>query len=355
MIYISLLLLSIIAFGLSFGSCLALRRLAPKLGLIDFSGKEERKDHHGNPSLVGGAAIVLSAIIVSTIWFISPLDNITPLLWGMALYVALGMWDDAKNIPALTKLSMQVLISAGVIYLFDFALHNLGHLSGNDVFSLGDLASVFTLICILAYINAFNMIDGIDGLSGGVAVSTFIFLWLIAFTAELIQLQDILLILTMATLGFLVLNMRSPLRRKALIFLGDGGSLSISFAIAYCAVSLGNEYSANTALPSPIIYAFILGYPIFDMLVVMAKRFSKGLSIFAADTSHFHHLLKVRGIKIPLVPMILIGLSAFYSIAGLLLWKFDVSQNLCLVIWFALLALHYYATRLTEQKNYRNQ
>lgn len=352
MIFASIILIGLSAFISSFLFVLGFRKIAPKLGLIDESGREKRKDHHGHPALVGGAAITLAVVFASFIWFSGfQLETLISLILGMGLYFLLGIFDDAFNIPALSKLFLQILIATGIIFFFDFALHNLGHLyGGDDIFSLGDLAPAFTLMCILIYINAFNMIDGLDGLSGGVALVTLIFMGLISIIGGLVVMQDLIIILSMATLGFLVLNIRSPLRRKALVFLGDSGSLSLSFALAWCAIYMGNEYSANYNLPAPITYAFILAYPIFDMLIVMMSRFNKGLSIFAPDTNHLHHLLKRKGISIGNISALLIGLSGSYGLVGLILWQADIQQNISLLIWFLLLAVHYGFYRLAEAK-----
>lgn len=342
MIYLSHIALSFFSFLLSFGLVHFLRRIAPKLNLIDESGSETRKDHHGRPALVGGSAIIAASLIAAAVWFSTEqLNQLVPLIWGATLYTLLGIFDDAKNVPALSKLVLQIFIAFTVVIFFDFSLYNLGHINGYDVFSLGNLARSFTILCILAYINAFNMVDGLDGLAGGIAFISFLILGGIAFVGNLIALQDMLMILAMSTFGFLVLNMRSPLRRKALVFLGDGGSLSLAFSIAFCAIVLGNEYSADNSLPAPIIYAFILAYPIYDMITVTLRRFSAGSSIFAADTNHLHHLLKKRGLTVGKTSISLIILSSIYSLTGIILWLLHPPQKLCLGIWILMLFMHY--------------
>ena len=342
MIFLSFILVGLSAFLLTFLLCLVIRKASPRMGLIDITGREARKDHGGKPALVGGIAIFLGLFSTSFFWLTpSTFQTFITLFWGMAMFLALGIYDDARHVPALAKLGLQIIIASIVVFGFEMKLYNLGYLNGEDLFSLGDLAGVFTVICILVFTNAFNLVDGLDGLSGSIALIMALTMGGIANISGLIHIQDVLMILASCLCGFLILNMRSPLRKKAIVFMGDGGSLSISYALAWTAIALGNEYSATPLTPPPMTYAYILAYPIFDMLTVMLDRFHRGNSLFAPDTNHLHHVLKKLGLRVRVVALLLTALSTFYAVTGLALWICDIPQNVSLILWGIMLGAHY--------------
>lgn len=350
---LSPIILGTTTFLLCFCLCLVFRKLAHKLGLIDITGSEERKDHIGNPALVGGTAIFLTIAIMSFIWLAKEhLYSFIPVLTGMGAFVVIGVYDDARHIPALKKLSLQIAVITSTVIIFDTQINNLGHIiSASNPLELGMLAPVFTILCILLYINAFNLIDGVDGLAGMIALYTTFFLGMIAAKADMASYPTIGLIILCAISGFLVLNLRTYWRRKALVFLGDSGSLSLSFALALIIITMASHTPQNTLSPPPIVYAFILSYPIYDMVSVMLYRFSIGRSIFAADTNHLHHLLKNTGIPVSRTTLILSSLSTIYAGIGILLWQADLSDKALLAIWLVCFTFHISIYMLFRKKH----
>lgn len=335
--------LGITTFLLSLSLCLLFRKLAPSLGLLDIKGSEARKDHIGNPALVGGAAIFLTTLIMSIVWLAADhFYNFLPLFVGMGLFLLIGLYDDARHIPALKKLALQILTISFVVIAFDIQLQNLGYLIfSQSLLTLGKFGILLTILFILAYINAFNFIDGIDGLSGMIALYTVFFFGLIAAHGDIVSYPTFFLVLFSTVFGFIILNLRTYWRRKALVFLGDNGSLSLSFAIALLAITLANQTAVNPGkLPPPIVYAFLLAYPVFDMISVMLYRLSIGKSIFAADTNHLHHLLKNSGISVTRTTMILSSLSAAYGGLGLLLWQAGLQDNRLFILWLGCFVFH---------------
>jgi|AntRauTorcE11897_2_1112592.scaffolds.fasta_scaffold01036_8 UDP-GlcNAc:undecaprenyl-phosphate GlcNAc-1-phosphate transferase len=336
------------AFLTAFLLALGLRKIAPFIGLIDHSGLDVRKPHQGRPALVGGAAIVITILGISLFRHSMTLpDSLQPVLTGMALLALLGVMDDARHVPALRKLALQTAIVFGVFVFYNFKLTTLGQLFGYSSLNLPDyIAFVFTGLCTLAFINAFNLVDGLDGLSGGIAAVNLLLFGGIAGAAGFIEIHSLALLLFAAVCGFLVLNMRSPLRSKALVFLGDGGSLSLSFGLACFALYLGNAYTTNPALPAPVVYAFLLAYPLYDMLIVMWNRYRNGHSIVAPDTAHMHFLLKRLHLSDKAIAPLLILVSAVYALIGLLGWRYGLSQSVLAGLWIVLLVGHFFFYKL---------
>ncbi|MGM0421654.1 MAG: MraY family glycosyltransferase [Pseudomonadota bacterium] len=332
------------AFLTAFLLALGLRKIAPFIGLIDQSGLDVRKPHQGRPALVGGAAIVITILGLALLQYSTDLpDSLRTVLSGMALLALIGVIDDARHIPALRKLALQTIIVFGVFLFYNFKLTTLGNLFGYTPLNLPDyIAFPFTALCTLAFINAFNFVDGLDGLSGGIAAVNLLLFAGIAGAAGFVELHGLSLMLFAAVGGFLLLNMRSPLRSKALVFLGDGGSLSLSFGLACIALYLGNAYAVNPALPPPVVYAFLLAYPLYDMLIVMWNRFQNGQSIVAPDTAHMHFLLKKLHLTDKAIAPLLILVSAVYALIGLLGWRYGLSENVLAGLWIVLLVGHFF-------------
>lgn len=324
--------------------CFLLRKFAPQLNLLDHSAIGTRKSHTGKPAQVGGIAIFLSLLTVFLLGFGIP----SALVIAMALFLILGVYDDACHIPAIQKLILQVVITCIIIAGLNLKLTNLGYfVDTNTLFTLNDWSMPLTLIAIIAFINAFNLIDGLDGLAGGIAIVTLVCFAFVSNSAGLSAYTVIFLIIIGAVLGFLLLNMRSPLRRKAIIFLGDGGSLSLAFALSWGAIKLANLFPQHSdTMPEPMILAFFMAYPIYDMLSVTTIRRMKGAPIFQPDTLHLHFLLKSTTRSDGKVCLILMGLHGIYCGAGMMAWKLGTSAFPLIFLWGALAGVHFAIYRL---------
>jgi len=325
-------------FILSTGLTILLKRFAPRLRLIDVAGHDARKLHTGKPALVGGIAIVISSLAVLSLLNLIPHS----LTFGLLAFLALGVYDDAKAIPALPKLSLQIIIILIAVSALKLNIHDFGYLiDSEDYFQLSEWSIPITALCILVFVNAFNLIDGLDGFSGGIATIMFAFFTGISWSVSIIWLTYVFLILIAAVAGFLIFNMRSPLRQKASVFLGDGGSLSLGFSIAWGAITLNNEFiDYPNTLPPVLVYAFILAYPILDMLTVMSLRKLDGQSIFSPDNMHLHFLMSKTGLSNGKVCVVLLTLATLYASLGVFAWQLGFSNIVMLGLWFGLLGLH---------------
>ena len=322
--------------------CYGFKKIAPKLCLTDSAKNNNRKHHSGAPAQVGGLGIIITFFAVILAFIPVSFDPV-PLLMGTGLLLLLGVYDDSHHIPVVPKLLTQIMIVVSVVFLWGFTLENLGQITnGNNVLALSStIAPIVTGVCILAFINAYNLIDGLDGLAGGLASIILTIMVCIALSGGLYSIAFIIGIFIASLVGFLTFNMRHPFQKRASIFLGDGGSLSIGFMISWSAIMLGNAYAFNQdVLPPPIVYAFLLAYPIYDMIAVMITRALKRKSIFTPDNLHLHFLLKDKGLSDGQVCWLLILFAIIYSAIGLLGDYFGLSQLSLALLWCVIIPCH---------------
>lgn len=342
--YLELVLLSA---GLSFALTPLVCRLAVAIGAVDRPG--ERKIHEVPIPRLGGVGVVLSGIL--TLVIAMHLDRIvghivdsdllswTPMLIGGAIIFLVGIWDDLKPVPAWVKFLFQA-VAACVPILLGIRVDRIS-IFGGGTLDLGILALPFTFLWIVGLTNAFNLIDGLDGLAAGLAS-------IAAGTCAAIFIlrgdpQDamLLLILVGALGGFLWYNF-NPAR----VFLGDSGSLLIGYLLAVTSITGSQKGATALAVVIPLL---VFGLPILDTLLSMIRRFVAGLRIlkpykaplkekilvakmmFEGDQGHIHHRLIALGfshrhavlalyaIAIGLSCMALLSVLAQFRNAGIIL------------------------------------
>ena len=256
----------------------------------------ERKVHTKPISRFGGIAIFLSAwagILIAGEGMEA--FRSWPVLFS-TLFVLffLGVWDDIKNISARLRFFVQVgcaatLAASGLRLTSLFGIFGI-HALGLPAQYLG------TIIIIVGTTNAFNLIDGVDGLAGGLAYIGLLVLAFVSYKLAIYPMVIIALAFAGALLGFLRNNI-SPAR----IFMGDGGSLVLGYLLIASGILLIRRASDTPWLISPsrvtVLVTAILVIPVFDTLRVFAFRIRSGLSPFKADKTHIHHLFLVAGLS----------------------------------------------------------
>jgi UDP-GlcNAc:undecaprenyl-phosphate/decaprenyl-phosphate GlcNAc-1-phosphate transferase len=271
------------AFGLSLGLVPVARRLATRFGYI--AAQRADRWHQRPVALFGGVAIGLTLLIGLVVF--NEFREIGVLLACAGLMFATGLLDDVRPLRPSTKLVMQIAI-ASVFLSFGFRL--------NWTVSL-TIDTMLTLIWVVGMINAFNLLDNMDGLCGGLA--------LIVGAALLLQLGPgapgteaffkarYLALLMGATAGFLVYNVY-----PATIFMGDSGSLLLG--VSFAALTLGRARDvAATSDPLSIVAVpvLVLLIPIFDTALVTASRVLSGRSPAEGGRDHSSHRLVALGLS----------------------------------------------------------
>ena len=290
-----------ILFALTFGASLLISMfsipqimyVAKRKHLFD-EPDNHRKIHKAIIPNLGGVGIFF-AFIISTSLFIDPT---TFTAWNYIAAATLilfltGIKDDLVNIGPGKKFLAQFAAAFIVVFFADIRVHSLEGLLG--IYELPYWASLcFTVIGCMFVTNAFNLIDGIDGLAGSIGALCSLFLGLGLALEGHYSEAVISFSLMGAIMGFLRYNI-SPAR----IFMGDTGALVIGFTISLLSIQLINGYSPGTALAGYVtssagalaLVLSLLFVPVFDTFRVFATRIMKGHSPFRADRTHLHHYL----------------------------------------------------------------
>ncbi|MDB4917575.1 MAG: glycosyl transferase, family 4 [Gemmatimonadetes bacterium] len=290
------------------------RRIAFRLGFLDYPDAERRLHAQAVPRL-GGVGVFVALLVAGSVaaavdsggHFLTQLPLILATTVGGALLFLAGLADDIKGVPPVGKLLVQTA-AALIVYRYGFRIQH-AVIPGGFVIDLDWMALPVTVLWIVGLSNAFNLVDGADGLAGGVAI---IALLATAASAMVTGDQPIVwcsLALIGAMLGFLRYNW-PPAR----IFLGDSGSLVVGFLLAILTVKGMSRADGAVYGIAPI---FALSYPLLDTGISMLRRWLRGDSLSRADGRHIHHQLQALGLGPRQTLLVLYGLSAFVAALGL--------------------------------------
>ena len=324
------------ALALSLAFTPLMRSVAHKYGIID-APTTSVKTHKSSVAYLGGVAIWLSFIITMvTVRFLThfptgTLRDLRGLVFGGTVIMIVGLLDDMKGFSYKSKFLGQLLATL-LLMVFDIRMKFI------DSYAL---SFIFTLLWVVGVTNAFNIIDIMDGLSGGVAIMAALAFFFVALPTEQIYVNFASCIIAGSCLGFLKYNW-SP----AKIFMGDAGSLFIGFIMA--AMALGENYTSvnNLALFTPVL---ILGVPIFDTLLVMAMRLRSGKSVFLGSKDHFALRLEAMGFTRKKIVLLAYLLSAFLGIMAFLITIAKLDMAVLIYLLVAFLAF-IFATKLSAVK-----
>ena len=272
---------------------LVLRPVAVAVGLLDRPGGH--KQHRGEIPVIGGIAIFLGAAIAALTAEGLGQHGVM-LLVTSAMLVGLGVVDDRFDLPASVRLMGHLTAAVLLVSGSGYKVTALGDLFGFGTVSLGLFAWPFTVIACIALVNAFNMLDGMDGLAGGVAVVAFA--GMVALTSSHGGAPAALLVATCmvgALSAFLLFNLPTSLNRRVRTFMGDAGSTLLGFVLA--ALSLG-IVQPNHANINPVCILWLMPIPIFELFASTTRRLLQGKSPLAADNGHFHHRLMDAGFSV---------------------------------------------------------
>lgn len=296
-----------------------MRPLARIIGLVD--EPDARKTHSGSVPLVGGIAIFLSVLVLClvSLWIDWPLVAATPqlpsFLAGGLLLVGIGLADDFLELSAKVRFLAQAMAALIMAFGGGVALADLGAMSvSGRVVELGWLTVPFTIFATIGVINALNMCDGLDGLSGSqTLVSLGGFLLALLIWGEPAD-ATLLAGLGGGIAGFLLFNLRLPGRTRASVFLGDAGSMFLGFALAWFAISLSQ---GPERIIKPAAALWFVMVPVIDAVAIMLRRILKGRSPFAPDREHLHHIFLLAGYSVSQTVAIMAGLGAAGVAIGL--------------------------------------
>lgn len=287
------------------------RRAALKFGIVD--KPDGRLKHQREPvPYLGGVAIYL-AFLVSLAFTFEFRHDVLGIVLSGTLIVMLGLIDDFGVLSPGTKLAGQLL---AVFVLIKSGIRI-------EIASLPDwIDMVLTVLWMIGIINAFNLLDIMDGLSAGVGIISAAFLCMVAVLNGDQAIAFMLAALMGSLLGFLRYNWR-----PASIYMGDSGAMFIGLMLG--ALSMIGKYTEghSVSLLTPVL---ILGMPIFDTLFVMYIRFLRGLPVFLGSPDHMAIRLRHWGLSVTQVVVISYVGAALLGGIGLLVMT--VPQQLAVIL-----------------------
>jgi UDP-GlcNAc:undecaprenyl-phosphate GlcNAc-1-phosphate transferase len=266
---------------------------------------------------LGGIAILGSVVLVVTVaagassllhlGYSFPSRTFFGLLGPTLVIFGLGLADDFRPLSPYLKFGIQI-VAAGWLFLNGCRITHLQLLFGQR--ELGKVAALLlTVFWVLLITNAFNLLDGLDGLAGGSALFSSLVVFIVSLVTGNTLTEVVTIALAGAIVGFLRYNFN-----PATIFLGDCGSLVIGFVLS--AVSLASSEKASTAVAVAIpVVSF--GLPILDTLLAVLRRFLNGKPLFSADDEHIHHKLLQRGLSHRQAVVVLYAVSACFALISL--------------------------------------
>ncbi len=266
---------------------------------------DERKVHKGNIPRLGSVGFVTAFCVMSVIYSLldkdAQLTTILPFVIAGFLIFLFGVIDDFMNLKAKYKLAVQI-VAAVIIVLNGYRFKTIG----SYVFPLW-FSYLVTFCWIIGIINSFNLIDGVDGLCGG--LSSFIILTLsLIFCQTAPHTAAICLILVFSIYGFLLWNNPLP---SAKIFMGDGGSQFLGFMIASLPLY---QSTVNFEYNKFLLMINLVSIPMFDTIAAIWRRTRDHRGIMSPDKLHLHHKLMNLGLNRNQILLVLLGIQVLLCI-----------------------------------------
>jgi UDP-GlcNAc:undecaprenyl-phosphate/decaprenyl-phosphate GlcNAc-1-phosphate transferase len=306
---LSVILTGSVAFFVTFLAIPAIMRVAKEKKLFDLP--DSRKLHTDPIASLGGIGIFLG-FFLSCLLTVSSKPEIQFFFASAIVIFFLGLKDDILIISALKKFLGQLAAAAILVHLAGIRIDSM-----HGVFGLGALPEpvsyLISYVTIIVVVNAYNLIDGVDGLAGSLGVLTTSIFGAYFFMAEMPAYSLIAFGMAGSLLAFLVFNFN-----PAKIFMGDSGSLLLGLVNAILVIkfiSVADAPGALVPIDSVVAVGFsILVVPLLDTLRVFSIRIANGKSPFVPDRNHIHHILLDRGLSHRTVTVICVGLNVSFIV-----------------------------------------
>ncbi len=332
---------------LSFIVSFLLLPVAGKLALsYNFTDKpdKQRKCHQCAVPPIGGLVIIPVFMVMSVLSGLSIQEHIYFIV-ALGLVWAIGGLDDKYYLSAGVRLSVQFFAALLLVIGNLTEIYYLG-----DLFGFGDIQThpfsvLFSVLCIVLVINAINMIDGLNGLCGGVLAIMLMALACASMMAGGHEMVTPIFILLGALSGFLFYNYRYKSFDKNCLFMGDSGSTSLGLILSWMMIELTqNTTGAGLGLLEPALMAWIIALPVFDALWMFAYRLFHGQSPLQADRHHIHYLMCDQGISEKNSVNVIHYITLFYAAFGVVtISLLDVPAAYLMPLWLACFFMHGWA------------
>ena len=343
---INILVLFLISVLASFFTNAIFRSVAKRYKILIDLPDKNRKFHKRPTPLTGGISILTGSIMA--IFFAVNLNvidleytafNISILICSF-LIVAVFLFDDGYGISPRLRLITQITTCGLLIILSKIYLLDMGNLLFYGNINLGEFGPAITIFCAVGIMNAFNMVDGINGLCSGLSAMVFVFLGI--FYNGFIGTQ--LIFALGAIFGFLIFNL-GIIGKKRWIFLGDSGSNLLGFLVAFALIAGSQDPSFGL---KPVTALWLVAIPLLDCLGLIIKRLNRGVGPFDADRDHLHHRFMDAGYSAKKTLLIMISIASVVSLFGVIIEKF-VPEYISLILFGVFAGLFYYLSHLLKE------
>jgi len=290
---------------LSYFSVQLIKKQAVRLDLLDLPN--ERSQHVQILPRGAGVGFVFAFFIGCVVCY--PHTFIADRLMFLSVLIVFvaGIADDHHGVSVWFKFLI-IFVAVFALWLDNYSIYTLGIWFGHRINLPWWIALPFGMFAIAGLTNALNLIDGLDGLAGGVSIVIFCMFWVIGLKhhdSSMIMISSVMLF---SLCGFMILNWN-----PAKIFMGDSGSLTLGFVISILSM-LSIRYI------HPVATLYLVALPVLDTLIVMVRRYRRGKSPFHADKTHMHHILvKFFENNVKKTVISLIILQIIFSASGYIL------------------------------------
>lgn len=332
---------------LSFLLTRQVRSLALSRGWVSLA-QDDRHVHRQPLPRLGGVAIYAAFVISVALALLAALafprlgsavsfSTLAAILAPATLIFLLGVYDDLRSAGPYTKFAVQT-VAGCVLFAGGLRILDIPVMFGARQFGWA-LSLAITIFWVIGITNAFNLIDGLDGLAAGSGLFSTLVVFVVAVFSHSPLVSLLTISLAGAILGFLRFNFN-----PATIFLGDCGSLFIGFMLSALAIEGAQKAPTVIAVAIPVVS---FGLPILETALSVMRRLISGRPIFTADREHIHHKLLQRGLSHRQVVIVLYAVSALFALLSLfLLWPSGSTLGLVLAvlgtgIWFGVQHLGY--------------
>ncbi len=262
--------------------------LSFKIKLLDFPNN--RKIHNVPIPTIGGILIYLTFFTLSFLFVYEPYLNF--ILYSCSIIILIGLLDDLYEISAFIRLLFQILVCIFIIqngiYIVNLGEYNFLNFFTFQIYNLKILGFVLTIFSITCIVNAFNFIDGLDGLaSSSIIISSLSLLTFTFFYTDFIFDKHLFLFIFLY-LNFLFFILNKNFLIKFKIFYGDSGSTFIGFLFGWILIYYAHP---TNNLIHPVMAIWCITLPMYDFLRIIIFRISNGLNAFSPDNNHIHHIL----------------------------------------------------------------
>lgn len=318
------------------------RKLAVKLDAIDYPSARRVNMRPvarlGGVAMFGGICSGFFVVIIGVVYlgwsnpFIPHPDlevNYLGVALGVLIIFIVGFIDDVKDLSPKVKLLGQI-IAASVVAASGLLLSNIQNPFGSGFIEFGIWSYPITVFYLVAFANIINLIDGLDGLAGGITVISAATIMIFAYSNGVVDATFFCVILIAVCIGFLTRNIY-----PATIFMGDSGSLVLGLSLGIISLFAVARSALVLSLAVPILAA---GVPIIDTFFAIIRRKRQHKRIDEADKGHIHHQLMRAGFSQAKTVAIMWGWTAILSICALLIFFLDPILRIPVIVFIVVLS-----------------